>query len=348
MWFGMLEGEKAQSMINELAGPNYQADWGMRIISSAASRYSPGGYHFGAVWPLFTGWASVGEYRYHRNLPAYSNLKANADLALDGSLGHVTEVLSGDYYQPLSTSSPHQIWSAAMVVSPLLRGLLGLAANTPAHTLTFAPHVPASWTSFSVANVHLGDVSLDFHYQKTADEIVLDVTRTGSGECNLEFSPAVSLRADVMATQLNGHLVPHRVLKSVADQHVFVRFPVKGRTSSLHIMLHNEFGLGLLPRLPSLGSSSRGLRIVNESWAPAGDRLELEVAGVPNTPYELEVWNPAEVGTVDGATLEKSGALLGRLRFHMPDGTADSYGRQKIVLHFVSRPASEHRKPAPD
>jgi len=43
-------------------------------------------------------------------------------LALDGSLGHVTEVLSGDQYQPLSTSSPHQIWSAAMVISPLLRG----------------------------------------------------------------------------------------------------------------------------------------------------------------------------------------------------------------------------------
>src|SRR3984885_8425815 len=78
---------------------------------ACASFRSGGGYHYGSVWPLFTGWASVGEYRYHREFPAYSNLRANALLALDGSLGHVTEVLSGDYYQPLSTSSPHQIWS---------------------------------------------------------------------------------------------------------------------------------------------------------------------------------------------------------------------------------------------
>ena len=125
MWFGLLDDDKAGAMIAELAEPEHQADWGMRIISSSAAKYSAGGYHFGSVWPLFTGWASVGEYRYHRALPGFTNLMANSQLALDGSLGHVTEVLSGDYYQPLSTSSPHQIWSAAMVISPLLRGLFG-------------------------------------------------------------------------------------------------------------------------------------------------------------------------------------------------------------------------------
>src|SRR6266480_654693 len=112
------------------------------IWSSQDPRYNPGGYHFGSVWPLFTGWASVGEYRYHRALPAYLNLRANALQALDGSLGHVTEVLSGDYYQGISTSSPHQIWSAAMVVSPILRGMLGLEANAISHNLVFAPHIP--------------------------------------------------------------------------------------------------------------------------------------------------------------------------------------------------------------
>jgi len=71
----------------------------------------------------------VGEYRYHRSFPAYANFRANALLGLDGSLGHVTEVLSGSYYQSLATSSPHQIWSAAMVVSPLLRRHVGLRAD---------------------------------------------------------------------------------------------------------------------------------------------------------------------------------------------------------------------------
>ena len=44
-------------------------------------------------------------------------------------LGRTTEVLSGDYYTQLSTSTPHQIWSSAMVISPLLRGMMGLEVN---------------------------------------------------------------------------------------------------------------------------------------------------------------------------------------------------------------------------
>ena len=101
MWFGLVDPDKAGKMIDALAAGDHQSDWGMRIISNRNPLYNPGGYHFGSVWPLFTGWASVGEYKYHRVQPAYANLRANALLALDGSPGHVTEVLSGDYYQPL-------------------------------------------------------------------------------------------------------------------------------------------------------------------------------------------------------------------------------------------------------
>src|SRR5713226_1760055 len=133
MWFGLASEADAVPMIQQLAGFEHQTDWGMRIISGHAPKFSGGGYHYGSVWPLFTGWASVAEYRYHQTFPAYANLRANALLALDGSLGHVTEVLSGDYYQPLSTSSPHQIWSAAMVVSPILRGMLGLEVDAIHH-----------------------------------------------------------------------------------------------------------------------------------------------------------------------------------------------------------------------
>jgi glycogen debranching enzyme len=39
MWFGLLDAEKAGSMIEKLAAPEHLADWGMRIISSKAPRY---------------------------------------------------------------------------------------------------------------------------------------------------------------------------------------------------------------------------------------------------------------------------------------------------------------------
>jgi glycogen debranching enzyme len=124
LWFGLPNEADGAAMIQQLADFDHQTDWGMRIISSRSPLFSGGGYHYGSVWPLFTGWASVGEYRYHQTQPAYANLRSNALLALDGSLGHVTEVSPG-----LLTLRRvrHLIWSAAMVVSPLLRGIFGLA-----------------------------------------------------------------------------------------------------------------------------------------------------------------------------------------------------------------------------
>src|SRR5882724_1490294 len=194
MWFGLLDEAKAESAITQLAAPDNQTDWGMRIISKENPKYGPDGYHYGAVWPLFTGWAATGEYRYHRTFPAYADLRANALLALDGSLGHVTEVLSGDYYQPIVTSSPHQIWSAAMVVNPLLRGLLGLDVDAARHQVAFAPHVPAEWNSFSVSNLRMGKAELSLKYTRTADAITLESVRSGTGECTVDFTPAISLR----------------------------------------------------------------------------------------------------------------------------------------------------------
>ena len=341
MWFGLLDDEKAGPMITELAQPEHQADWGMRIISSRAAKYSAGGYHFGSVWPLFTGWASVGEYRYHRALPGYSNLRANALLALDGSLGHVTEVLSGDYYQPLSTSSPHQIWSAAMVISPLLRGLFGLAADAGASRLTFAPHIPADWTEFTLDSVRVGAASLHIQYHKTVNEIALEVGRTGSGDCNLDFSPGVSLRAQIAEAEMNGRRVPFQINKSDVDQHVTVRVSLGSGANTLRIRLKNDFGLSLSQALPALGSSSRGLRVISESWTPAGDSLTLEVSGAQGRQYEVGMWNSAQVASVEGAELvpasAKTGAENAGIQIKIPANTSEPYPREKIVIHFTGK-----------
>ncbi|HEV3207577.1 MAG TPA: hypothetical protein VGZ28_11540 [Terriglobales bacterium] len=337
MWFDLLDQDKAGAMIAQLAEPEHQADWGMRIISSHAPRYSAGGYHFGSVWPLFTGWASVAEYRYHRALPGFANLTANAQLALDGSLGHVTEVLSGDYYQPLSTSSPHQIWSAAMVISPLLRGLFGLQADAGARLLTFAPHIPAGWSWFRLDSIKVGAASLSIAYRKTATDISLDINRTGSGDCSLEFSPAVSLRAQVVAVEMNGRPVPFQMHPTDVDQHVSVRVSVPGGPSTLRIRMKNDFGLDLSPSLPPLGSSSQGLRVISESWTPARDRLLLDLSGVPGRQYQLGMWNVAQVASVEGGDMVKTDAGNATLNIRLPANVGESYVHQKVTIHFSGK-----------
>ena len=332
MWFGLLPEDKAAPMISELARSGHQADWGMRIISTNSSLYSGGGYHFGSVWPLFTGWASVGEYRYHRPLPAYLNLRANALLALDGSPGHVTEVLSGDYYQPLSTASPHQIWSAAMVVSPLLRGLFGLRADAATHTLLFAPHVPGDWIGFAIKHMRIADCALDLRYKKASDAITLELTRTGAGDCNLEFSPAVSPLAQVTGAQLNGHPAQFRLEPSATDQHVTVKLSVPTGQSTLRIAVRNDFSMAISSQLPALGTASRGLRIFNESWSASHDRLDVDVEGVAGSAYDLRLFNAEKLARVEGAVKSDGGPA--KLTISMPPGSPGTYVQQKVTLFF--------------
>jgi glycogen debranching enzyme len=346
MWFSFLDEKNSAQMISQLADSEHQTDWGMRIISERAAKFSGGGYHYGSVWPLFTGWASVGEYRYHRALPAYTNLRANALLALDGSLGHVTEVLSGDSYQPLSTSSPHQIWSAAMVVSPILRGMFGLAADAASNTLTFAPHVPANWNNFAIRNVKAGSAIVDFSYARTADAITLQIVCRAAASCPIEFAPALSPRAEVSSADLNGRNVPFHLTANDTDQHAQLKFSAPSGNSALRLRVRNDFGVAYDSTLPALGASSRGLRVLTETWSASHDMLTLEVTGKAGEPYALTVWNPSQSATVEGGELlaAQNGLAQVRVAFPSDDANGDAYRHGKIIFHFSAKPAGKTKR----
>ena len=333
MWFGVTDEDKSQSTIQQLADADHQTDWGMRVISTRSPIYNGSGYHFGSVWPLFTGWASVAEYRYHQSLPAYTNLRSNALLALDGSLGHVTEVLSGDYNQPLSTSSPHQVWSAAMVVSPIVRGMLGLETDARSRTVTLTPHIPADWKSFSLDNLRVGLTTVALSYQRAPGLLTLEVKRTGP-DCTFDFNPALSLRTSVAAIELNGHSLPFHVSVSASDQHVAVRFPLTQATSVVRIRLKNDFGVSLANVLPALGSASEGLRVLSETWNPARTELTLSLSGLAGKTYGLSIWNPSQIVSVQRGRLLQN-VDQASLVVSFPSANPGSYVHQDVVLSFA-------------
>ncbi|HSA94110.1 MAG TPA: hypothetical protein VLE48_13935 [Terriglobales bacterium] len=337
MWWDLLDAEKADAMISQLAQSDHAPDWGMRILSDRDPLYSPAGYHFGSVWPLFTGWASVGEYRYHRSHPALANLTANSLLALDGAAGHVTEVLSGSFYEPLSTSTPHQIWSAAMIVSPLLRGLLGLEADALNGRLRFAPHVPASWEGFEIRHLQVGEARLDLRYQRSEGAITLDLSRTGSSPLEIEVAPAFSLRAEIAAVELNDRPLPFRREAGAVDQHVVARFPVYGGHNTLRIRYRNEFGVEVPFTLPPLGDMSGNPKLVAESWNEARDRLVLDLTGPAASVHELSTLGGAAITRVEGAELVKDGTGRYLLRVRFPAGDAASFQPQRVQLTFAAR-----------
>ncbi len=337
MWFGLLDQRKSQLYLDVMAAPDQQADWGMRIISEKDAVYGPSGYHFGSVWPLFTGWASVAEYRYHRALPAYANLRANAELPLDGSPGRATEVLSGRFYTPLATSSSHQIWSSAMIVSPMLRGMMGLSVGAVGPNVSFEPHVPADWADFSIQNVAAGATSLSIAYHRAADEVTLQIRRRGNQHIQFLFSPAFSLRAKVLDAEVNGRRSELRAEpENAVDQHVSVSVPIDAESTTVRIRFRNDFGVAYPYVAPAIGAISSNIKFVSQQWNATRDRLELHVAGVNGSKYDVPLYGDLTGMTANGGELKRTAAQT-MLEIDFPSGLAGAYTERTVVLEFPKR-----------
>ena len=332
MWFGVTDEDKSQSDDSELAEPEHQdrlghADYFEPVVALTAA----------ADITTARSGRCLRDGRRWRNIAITSRfprtriLRANALLALDGSPGHVTEVLSGDYYQPLSTSSPHQIWSAAMVVSPMLRGLLGLQFDAQTHVLSFAPHIPADWKDFSIQRVAAGGGTVDFHVSRSSDSLTLTAERKGSSEVRLDFRPALSLRADILSATLNGRPVTFKVERHGGDQHVVVEAELTAETNTLHIRSRNDFAITYSGQLPSLGSKSRGLRILSETWSASHDTLTLATEGMAGQTYTLAIFGREQIQSVDGAKLGAGDAI--EQSFPQSEGDTGTL-QQKVTIHF--------------
>ncbi len=179
-WDGTFGLKNAGPMLTRWASDEFSSDWGTRDISERTSFYDPISYHQGSIWPLFTGWVSLAEYRAGRPLSGYAHLMQNADLTWAQDLGSVTELLSGEFFQPLGRSSSHQMWSSAMVIIPLVRGLFGMTWNAEGNTLHLAPHLPADWDHATLRNVPLGSALVDLDYRRSGDHLTIRATSKSS------------------------------------------------------------------------------------------------------------------------------------------------------------------------
>jgi glycogen debranching enzyme len=168
--------------LQQLAGHALNTDWGLRDVANDEKIYDGMSYHQGSVWPLFTGWAALAEYRGNQPLAGYQLLMENANLTKAQDLGAVTELLSGDYFVPFGRSTSHQLWSSAMVITPTLRGLFGIDVDAQTKTITVNPHLPASWDHATVRNLPLGGGVATLNFRRAGSSI--EVQLISSAEPN--------------------------------------------------------------------------------------------------------------------------------------------------------------------
>jgi glycogen debranching enzyme len=179
--------------LRQLASHTFNTDWGLRDVSNEEKIYDGMSYHQGSVWPLFTGWAALAEYRGNQPLAGYQMLMENANLTRAQDLGAHTELLSGDFFVPFGRSTSHQLWSSAMVITPTLRGLFGISIDAQSKTITVNPHLPAGWDYAGVRNVPLPDgQSAAIDLSRVGDHLELSLATEGNTAWKLrsDFSGA--------------------------------------------------------------------------------------------------------------------------------------------------------------
>ena len=175
-WSGHLVLPQAGQTFAAWAGHEFSTDWGIRSVATSTPIYDAVSYHHGSVWPLYSGWTSMAEYRTGRPVQAFANLRNSAELTWLQDPGAITEVISGEFLAPLGRSSSHQLWSSAMVLAPAIRGLFGLEADALNHTLRVAPQMPAAWGEASVQHVMVGDQSFDVTMKRVGAQLEVRAT----------------------------------------------------------------------------------------------------------------------------------------------------------------------------
>jgi glycogen debranching enzyme len=162
--------------LRQLAGHTLNTDWGLRDLASDESIYDGMSYHQGSVWPLFTGWAALAEYRGGQPLAGYQMLMENANLTRAQDLGADTELLSGDFFVPFGRSTSHQLWSSAMVITPALRGLFGIKVDAQAKTITVNPQLPDYWNEAAIRHLQVEGGEFDLVFRRDAAGLRADLS----------------------------------------------------------------------------------------------------------------------------------------------------------------------------
>lgn len=296
--FGLAQPEP---MLQAWSSPLLATDWGTRAVATDTSFYDPISYHQGSVWPLFTGWNAMAQYRAHHPAAAWLTLQQNLRLTFAEDPGTVTEVLSGQFYQPLGRSSAHQLWSSAMTLAPALRGLFGIEADALHHTLQLHPQLPVTWEGAVAEWVRVGD---EFYYIAIARSgTTMKIHTVGTHPTALCLNPPDAATCKPVMALAHDTTTPLPPVEFGLDERAPV--PVHARL----ILLTEHAGE------PQPGDETRLPHITDEQYTSSGASFTLE----------------ALAGTTVSIYVRRNGTLIDKwTRITMPPGTG--YVRKQVTL----------------
>jgi len=280
MSFDVFDRARGAEMAARLASSEIMTDWGARPLAASSKLFDPLHYNNGAVWPFVTGFVSLAQYRYHNAAAGKFALDAIARTGFVESRGRNPELLSGRLYKPLDTAVPHQFFATSMVLTPLIRGLLGVETDAPAGTLTLAPHLPPDWDSVAVDNIPYGRGTVSVVITREMGTVRASFSRSGPDRhpVDVTFAPAL----------------PHGASDRIGDAHTpgDVHGAATGTLrDSLVLTVRHQEGITILApaAAPGPGDRSQSLRVLSERLT--GNTYVATLQGLAGRTYPIRLRN---------------------------------------------------------
>jgi glycogen debranching enzyme len=303
MAFGQLDADRSRRMLAQIAGSDITTDWGVRTLDRNHRLYEPLHYNNGAVWPFVTGFAAWAHYQTRRGWAGFDLLRDIARTGDDFALGVQPELMSAAFYDPLDTAMPDQFFSTSMLVSPLLRGLVGFRADATRCRVTLAPQLPADWDRFTVRRLPAGCGKLDMAIRREADRLLIDLRRSDWGRpLVVALEPSLPLGATIVSVSVDGKAATYRTVGTPHDVSPSFELAV---TDSARVEIRYAGGAELVPQQtrPLPGDPSRGLRLLD--WREERGRFVAVVEGSGEQQFRVRSALPLRVvegGRVAGRT----------------------------------------------
>jgi glycogen debranching enzyme len=328
--FKLADQEKAKSVLTQYASNTFSTNWGTRIIRDDSPLFNPRGYHYGSVWPLFTGWTSLAEYMYGNYNQGYSHMMNNLKIYKNWGLGFVEEVMNGAEYTP-SGVCPHQCWSETMVLQPAIEGLLGLDVRAQENKVILAPHLPAYWDSLDATNIKTGQQSFDFKFRRKGNRYSYQFIPKHVTGLNIEFLPSFPAGTEFTKVSMDGQNAPVASLKSAQYSTLVTKFIF---TDSLFFEVETDKGISVLPVLcdPKPGDPAAGLRLI--SSALKGDQYIIELEGKAGSSGTIKIYtNNLKIEKIENGKILDQKENITSFEVIFENGS-DSYCKKSLVVHL--------------
>lgn len=202
--FDFLPADRADAVMKMYEQPDMATGWGVHFLAKSSPKYQYWGYNTGAVWPFTTMFAIWGGFRAGHADFARQMWENVAELTFTQQLGAISELFSGDRFQPIEAAVPHQLFSSTPVMVGFTRGVLGLEPDVTRHTLRFEPNWPRDWTFAEIDNIPFGENKFTLKHAHNRHEIKLTWIKSSDLPVQLEISYAILAGESVRGVEVNG------------------------------------------------------------------------------------------------------------------------------------------------